>query len=145
MSDAKQRRFRRYKRIEWLENRIEYRWFYIDTETREGVDFHGVKLLLRADAIQHNCNHYGFRADGLEEHQRRGREGEKPLLGCEITGGHCYPDGTTLHARRMLGHIDPDHDDDFVWQMLLEWYERRFPPASTESHESRASGEEKEL
>src|SRR3990167_7835454 len=117
-------KFRRWKLIEWKQDQIEYRWFLVD-QNKEGVDFHGVQFLSGyPENLKRDFNRNGFRADGIELHRKTG-DGN-PLLNCYVTGGECYADGTTLHAREQLGDIDPDWDDSSVWLVLGGGYQCRF-------------------
>jgi hypothetical protein len=105
---------------------IDYRWYLIDRETREGVHFHGSVYLkeLFSSGVSF-CNSHGFHAMGIECHRKEPNyEGHKPApCYCMVTLGDCYCDGSSLQAEERLGDVNPDgSEDDRIWSVLHEYY-----------------------
>lgn len=120
-----------YKKVQIIqENYTYYYWYLINKELRNGVHFHGVK---RHDSEEYfklpfNNNQYGFETLGIESHSKEPLyEGHKPIPNCDVTGGDCYCDGTSLYASEKLGDINPDKCDERVWfelhYLYKNWHE----------------------
>jgi hypothetical protein len=114
--------FRYSKIISYRKKATVYSWFLID-KNREGVNFHGSV----SDNEASFSNQYGFMTYGIESHRHKMTyEGQTPVLGCYVTGGNCYTDGSSLCASERLGHINPVRDDDEVWHVLHSFYRSWF-------------------
>lgn len=107
-------------------------WYLIDRERREGVHFHGIQYKDSYKPVTYEPwenNQYRFASHGIEKHSKTPLyEGQEPLKDCEVTGGDCYCDGTSLMARERLGHINPDskNDDDTIWMTLHYFFRAWF-------------------
>lgn len=115
-----------YKKIQYIrECSVFYYWYLINKKTREGVHFHGCTHT--DENLIFDCNYHGFMTHGLEMHSKKPLyEGQAPVDNCDVTGGDCYCDGTSLGARERLGHINPEDDDAFIWHELECFYQERF-------------------
>lgn len=113
-----------YKKEQWVkEDQINYSWYLINRDRREGVHFHGV---LREDSEYFNGNKYHFAAYGIEaHHQKPLYKNHQPVKDCFVTGGDCYCSGSSLQADEQLGHINPNsvEDERYIWQVLHEYYD----------------------
>lgn len=122
-----------YRKVQIVqENLTAYYWYLINRETREGVHFHGHQYKDPKDSFYvFGDNSHGFDAHGIERHKKTpDREGHTPVKDCDVTGGDCYCDGTSLAASERLGWINPDSsDDDAIYNVLEEyyfhWFERK--------------------
>jgi hypothetical protein len=100
-------------------------WYLINSETREGVHFHGHQYKDPKDAFSfYGENRHCFYAMGIEMHSKTPRhENHKALPNCQVTLGDCYCDGSSLSASERLGWINPDgSDDEHIWGVLHQFY-----------------------
>lgn len=101
-------------------------WYLIDKQTREGVHFHGYQYkdsYENGDYIPWRGNMYRFSPHGIEKHRTKPiYKGQEPLKNCNVTGGDCYCDGTSLQASREFGRINPEKEDDYIWETLRHYY-----------------------
>lgn len=120
----------RYKKEKWFsKSSTNYAWYVIGAESKEGVHFHGVvyhdeeyvsKFIL-------GDNNFGFAAHGIEAHKTKPMyEGQNPIKNCQVTGGDCYCDGSSLQASERLGWINPEGSDDETIYRVLEGYYRNW-------------------
>jgi hypothetical protein len=122
-----------YKKVVyWEDSGKYYLWYLINKDRREGVNFHG-KVYTDPEVLKYrsiiDTNKWGFSTLGIEAHRKKSpyeREDYKPccIEYCDVTGGKCYPDGSSMAADR-LKHINPDNmvDDGYVWNVLHEFYD----------------------
>ena len=115
-----------YKKVQVLDKDGAYHlWYLINRKQRQGVHFHGRLYKEPSDYVKQD-NRYGFMAHGIESHNRQPVYDEQtPVEGCEVTGGKCYCDGSSLQASERLGYINPNRelDDSYIWAVLHEYYE----------------------
>ena len=116
-----------YKKVCFEEPEVRFHlWYLIDKKTREGVHFHGQEYRENYNASDYRPwynNQHRFSAHGIEMHKKTPvYEGQKPLENCDVTGGDCYCDGSSLQASEQLGHINPNKDDDYVWSVLHYYF-----------------------
>lgn len=108
------------------EDSVWFSWYLIDKETREGVHLHGYQYkdsYKVGEYIPWENNMYRFSPHGIEMHRTKPvYEGQEPLKDCEVTGGDCFCDGTSLAAKRVFGHINPETEDDYIWMKLRYYY-----------------------
>jgi hypothetical protein len=105
-----------------------YMWELIDKQTKNGVHFHGAKYdaaLLKEDSFLYDRNSYGFSTYGIERHAATG-QGTPSHTDCQVTGGNCWHDGTSLYAEERLEHVNPDDCDSEVWFVLEQFYASHF-------------------
>jgi hypothetical protein len=107
-----------------------YYWYLINKKDRNGVHFHGAKYNDLEEYFKspfNNGNQYRFDTHGLEIHSCVPiYPNQKPLKNCEVTGGDCYCDGTSLTASEWLGDVNPDNSDDRIWADLYYFYASHF-------------------
>lgn len=119
-----------YKKVQILEETgTYYLWYLIHRETRTGVHFHGKKYTDEFMLKSGMTNQYFFYAYGLEKHSKTPNyEGHTPIENCEVTGGDCYCDGSSLMASERLGFVNPDSEQDekHIWFVLHDLYESWF-------------------
>lgn len=118
-----------YKKVQYLEDGcVIYIWYLINRKDRNAVQFHGNKTT-KQDLLMSLANRHGFFTYGIEYHSTKPLYlNHTPLDNCEITGGVCYCDGSSLYASERLGYVDPDnnnHEDD-IWAVLHDTYKSRF-------------------
>ena len=116
-----------YKKCVWFDEAGEtYEWYLVNKEKSNGVHFHGFTRHDKERYFDHN--RFGFATLGLEQHNNSPLyPDQKPVSNCWVTGGDCYCDGTSMGARELLGHIDPEgNDDGYIWCTLEWWYYQRF-------------------
>lgn len=117
-----------YKKVQILEdNGTYYFWYLIHRETRTGVHFHGKKY--DNNDMGSMSNRHSFMPYGLEIHSKTPNyEGHTPIENCEVTGGDCYCDGSSLMASERLGFVNPDSEQDEknIWFVLHDLYESWF-------------------
>jgi len=126
-----------YKKMQFVEvGFIQYFWYLIHRETRNGVHFHGQQYnenydygkYCPWDDFEHGRSCHRFSAHGIEVHSIKPMyNGQTAIEDCDVTGGDCYCDGSSLSASRYLGHINPNGSDDVViWNVLHDWYDSNF-------------------
>lgn len=120
-----------YKKVQVIQDKATYFfWYLINKDRREGVHFHGA--LYEDKTMCSLCNQHGFMTHGIEAHRKTPSYKEhKPVPNCDVTGGDCYCDGSSLQAEQHLGHIDPTgRDDDIIWNVLHEYYGHWIEPTA---------------
>jgi hypothetical protein len=119
-----------YKKVSFARDGLgtNYAWYLINKERREGVHFHGCKYAVGTevyDILARDCNKHNFSTYGIESHKKtKQHENQTPQENCDVTGGDCYCDGSSLQAREKLGFINPDSldDDRYIWNVLHDYY-----------------------
>lgn len=135
-----------YKKVQILQEKQTYfYWYLIHNENRVGVHFHGCQYsedyeygeYCPWDGFEGGRNKYRFSTRGIEIHDKKPiYENQKPLKNCEVTGGDCYCDGTSLMAERQLGFINPSGEDDvYIWNVLHDWFDSRFTELKKGTHD----------
>ena len=64
-------------------------------------------------------------SSGVEYHSKKPWTDSKhktPLRGCSVTGGDCYPTGSSLHGEKLFNEMFSVGDLDGIWSVL----ERRY-------------------
>lgn len=121
-----------YKKTQVLrDSHTVYYWYLIHKTLRNGVHFHGVRTHDLDEYFKSSfCdNKFGFNTSGIESHSKtQTYEGQTPIDYCEVTGGECFCDGTSLYASENLGHVNPDFCDEEVWfhlhKLYSNWHEK---------------------
>jgi hypothetical protein len=102
---------------------VRYFWYLIDPSRGEGVHFHGQIANIRDNYFK--GNKFDFFAMGIEAHFKEPKyEGQGFTKNCDVTGGNCYCDGSSLAADR-LNYINPNdaYYDTHIWNVLHEFFD----------------------
>lgn len=115
----------KYKKQQYFDAKgCYYFWYLIDPLRQEGVHFHG-RLYNNPDGYVKQDNKFGFYACGIEGHfKKRKHKWQAAIQKCDVTGGKCYCDGSSLQASERLGHINPNDNnhEKYIWCVLHEYF-----------------------